>query len=377
VRVAGTLLDLRARLPRFARKPLYVLSLVFLAGTLWRYRRQYDIVHVYQLTIMATLSALVCLLARKRMVVGVRGIGASRSAADARALATPQPAYASGGGSVTESASFGGELAHLRRFGKLTVLATCTLLRWVNAVVVVLSTRSIAYLAAYGFSSLPVVLLPNGVDIARFAPHAPSPGAAAAQADGAGCVVCVARLVPVKGIDVLLRAWRLVYECAPWPRLILVGGGPLQPLLERLTVDLELQACVEFAGEQPDALPYLRRATIAVLSSHGEGLSNALLEAMACGIPCVATRVSGSEDVIQHGVTGLLVEPGDARALADALLTLLCDPALALRYGGEARLTIEHHYSHEHITDRYVNLYHSIMEERRRPARRAQLSVNR
>jgi glycosyltransferase involved in cell wall biosynthesis len=378
VRVAGTLLDLRARLPRFARRPLYLLSVVLLAQTLWRYRHQYDLVHVYQLTIVATFSALVCLLARKRMVVGVRGIGAGGSAANSCASGPASLVAIARRGHVKVSPPVGGELAQLWQFGKPAVQVTCILLRLVDAVVLVLSTRSIAHLTTCGYGALPMLLVPNGVDTERFTPLATAdPGPKAARADSTGVVVCVARLAPVKGVDVLLHAWRLVSERAPWARLVLVGGGPLQPPLERLSVDLELQACVEFAGEQSDALPYLRRAAIAVLPSHGEGLSNALLEAMACGLPCVATRVSGSEDVIQQGVNGLLVEPGDARALADALLTLLCDPALALSYGHTARVTIERHYSHERITDQYVELYRQLIDARRGPARRAQLSIDR
>ncbi len=89
-------------------------------------------------------------------------------------------------------------------------------------------------------------------------------------------------------------------------------------------------------------------------------MPNALLEAMACGLPCVATRVSGSEDIIQHGVNGLLVESEDYRDMAQALLTLLHDPLLAQKYGQAARKTVERHYSLEQVMDRYVELYQRI-----------------
>ena len=93
-------------------------------------------------------------------------------------------------------------------------------------------------------------------------------------------------------------------------------------------------------------------------------MPNALLEAMACSMACVATRVSGSEDIIQHGVNGLLVEPGDYQGMAQALLTLLLDRALAQEYGKAARETVEKYYAFEHITDMYVELYHKIAEDR-------------
>ncbi len=89
-------------------------------------------------------------------------------------------------------------------------------------------------------------------------------------------------------------------------------------------------------------------------------MPNALLEAMACGLSCVATRVSGSEDIIEHGANGLLVEPGDYEGMAKAILTLLGDPLLAKAFGRAARLRIEQAYSLEHITDMYIELYQRI-----------------
>ena len=103
---------------------------------------------------------------------------------------------------------------------------------------------------------------------------------------------------------------------------------------------------------------------MAVLPSRWEGMPNALLEGMACGLPCVATRVSGSEDIIQHGVNGLLVESEDYQNMAQALLTLLRDPGLAQKYGRNARETVERQYSFEQVMDRYVQLYQRITEHR-------------
>ena len=82
---------------------------------------------------------------------------------------------------------------------------------------------------------------------------------------------------------------------------------------------------------------------------------------MACGIACIATRVSGSEDIIQQGVNGLLVEVEGYEAMAEALLTLLCDTTLAIQYGQAARATVEQRYSLEHITDMYIELYQKMV----------------
>jgi glycosyltransferase involved in cell wall biosynthesis len=170
-----------------------------------------------------------------------------------------------------------------------------------------------------------------------------------------------------KGIDVLLQAWYLVQKQLPQPsqaRLIIVGDGPLQTQLECMAQALGIAGSVEFAGLQSDILAQLHRGTLAVLPSRFEGMPNALLEAMACGSACVATRVSGSEDIIQHGVNGLLVESEDYQGMAQALFTLLRNPALAQKYGHVARTTIEKHFSLEHITDMYVELYQRIADHR-------------
>jgi glycosyltransferase involved in cell wall biosynthesis len=209
--------------------------------------------------------------------------------------------------------------------------------------------------AAHGIQ-LPVLHIPNGVDVVRFAP-----GRSDSGDDGrARTVVCVTRLSYSKGVDVLLHAWQLVHEQAPQARLIIVGIGSLGNQLERLAEDLGVVSTVEFAGLQHDVPAQLHRGGLVVLASRWEGMPNAVLEAMACGLPCVATRVSGSEDIIQHEVTGLLVEPEDPPSLARALLALLQDPALAQEYGRAARATIEQHYSLERVTDRYVALYEQL-----------------
>jgi len=146
-----------------------------------------------------------------------------------------------------------------------------------------------------------------------------------------------------------------------------VGAGPRRAQLESLTVTLGIADSVEFVGEQSDVAAWLRRSAVAVLPSRWEGMPNALLEAMASGLPCVATRVSGSEEVIQQEVNGLLVEPEDHAALAQALLAVLLDPALGDRYGCAARATIVERYSLDHVMNVYLDLYHSLCNGTPRP----------
>jgi glycosyltransferase involved in cell wall biosynthesis len=220
-----------------------------------------------------------------------------------------------------------------------------------------------AYIASHRFLLPNTLLIPNGVDIAWYCPQ-DDPVARHAQ-----MVVCVARLRYEKGVDVLIRAWRHVHKQAPEARLLLVGTGPLRDTLVQQAAMLEISESIEFAGLQHDVRSSLRRASVAVLPSRFEGMPNALLEAMACALPCVATRVSGSEELIEDGVNGLLVEPEDDEGLARALLTVLANPDLARAFGQAARATVERHYALEHMIDQYVELYTTITQQPVRPSR--------
>jgi len=225
-----------------------------------------------------------------------------------------------------------------------------------RAVVVILSTRMKEYLATHDLLLPGVQLIPNGVDIGRFHPIYDE----AMLKTRENTVVCVSKFRYEKGNDVLLQAWHIVHKELPQARLILVGGGPLQKQLQRMAEALQITESIEFVGLQSDVPAQLHQAAIAILPSRWEGMPNALLEAMSCGLPCVATRVSGSEDIIRHGVNGLLVEPEDYQEMAQALLLLLRNPELTQTYGDSARATIETHYSLEHVTDNYVELYQML-----------------
>lgn len=357
MRVAGMLLGRREKLPRLLQKLLYLLALGIMGWTLWRGRRNYDVLHVYQLNLLALPTALACRVTGKPMIIAVRCADSSESAKPQNEVSKD---VATSWIHVDDMAEAKDDIKDLERLGKPVVRFTHTLLQRIGAVVVILSSRMQSYLAAHDFTLPDTQLIPNGVDTARFHPACVEPFAD----ERAQVVVCVARLCYQKGIDILLQAWRLVRQEFPQARLILVGNGPLQTQLESLAHTLGIANSVEFAGTQSDVLAQLHRGGIAVLSSRFEGMPNAVLEAMACALPCVATRVSGSEDIISHRVNGLLVEPEDYHSLAKALLTLLGDPRLAQKYGHAARATIEQHYSLEYITDLYIQLYQRITDHR-------------
>jgi glycosyltransferase involved in cell wall biosynthesis len=199
-----------------------------------------------------------------------------------------------------------------------------------------MSSRTYVYLLQHGFPFEQLIYIPNGVDTRQFYPlpwlrdFPPGPERA---------VICVARLEYAKGVDVLLRAWATMWAFNPgWradlrPQLYLVGDGSLRSELEDLVSALGIAECVEFLGTRRDIAALLRESWAFVLPSRWEGMPNALLEAMATALPCVATRVSGSEDIVLQGVSGLLVEPEQPEKLAYALKLVLEDTHLANRLG--------------------------------------------
>jgi glycosyltransferase involved in cell wall biosynthesis len=362
IRVAGLFLWNREKLPGPMRKLMFLVGLLVMSWTLWKHRRHYDVIHLYQLSLLALPVAFVCWLTGKALVVSVRAAGPGKlikSYKDVSLIAGPlninTPWL-----HINGRTELDGDLASLERLGKLAVRLTHFLLQSSKAIVVILSSQMKSYLAEHNFDLPDIQLIPNGVDTKRFTPVC----ADTFPYERTPVVVCISRLSYQKGIDVLLQAWRLVQQQSPLARLIIVGTGPIQAQLERLAQELAIRDSIEFAGLRHDVPAQLHRGDIAVLPSRFEGMSNAVLEAMACGLPCVATRVSGSEDIIQHSVNGLLVESEDYQGLAETLLGLLHDAVLVRRLGRAARETIEKQYSLEHVTDAYVELYAKIAGRR-------------
>ena len=131
--------------------------------------------------------------------------------------------------------------------------------------------------------------------------------------------------------------------------------------MERIAAELDIQDSVEFLGLRRDVVDLLQRSWAFVLPSRWEGMPNALLEAMACGLPCVATRVSGSEDLISDGVNGLLVEPEQPAEMALALRRIVENSDLAQRLGKEAHATVVRDYQLATIVDQCLELYRRLL----------------
>jgi len=202
--------------------------------------------------------------------------------------------------------------------------------------VVAVSERVAAY-AAREFRIPPDRLstVMNGVDLDHFRPVRRDREA------GSLVIGCTARLHGENDHATLLRAFARVQERWPSARLLLVGRGPEVPRLRALAHALGVSDCVSLVGEQADVSPYLREMTLYVQPSLAAGIPNSVLEAMAAGLPVVATAVGGIPEVVLDGKTGLLVAPGDPSALAEAILTLLTNPRLAEGFGRAGRARVE------------------------------------
>jgi len=202
----------------------------------------------------------------------------------------------------------------------------------------------------------------NGVDVKRFAPSvAPAPSR------GTVVVGCVARLSREKRHVLLMRAVKEVSRGCPEVRLHLVGDGPLRETLEAETRRLALADRVEFFGTRGDVPELLRSMDIFAMASSTEGLPLTVLEAMACGVPVVATRVGAVEEVVDHGRNGFLVPPEDPAALAAAIERLVRDEDLRTRMGNAGREIAVEQFDISAAARKHEDLYLRLLERKRRP----------
>lgn len=197
--------------------------------------------------------------------------------------------------------------------------------------------------------------LPNGVDTQRFQPGDPATRAArraALDLPSGPLIVFSGRLAREKGLAGLLALWPRLRARHPVATLVILGSGPEQAALEALAVP-----GVRFGGRVDDMPAYLACADGFVLPSVAEGLSNALLEAMAAGLPVVATAVGGAEDVIQHGVSGWLAPPDAPEALYTGLDRVLGEADLRAVWGQAARAQMVRHYDLSGLAQRLAAVY--------------------
>jgi glycosyltransferase involved in cell wall biosynthesis len=203
-------------------------------------------------------------------------------------------------------------------------------------------------------------VLSSGVDTERFRPpDAPRSGSRIVLG-------CVGRLDPVKAHDVLIDAFARVVAGGADLELRLLGDGPLKADLERHARDLGVADRVRFPGTVADVPEQLRDLDIFVLASHREGRPTSIMEAMASGLPVVATRVGSIPELVAEGRTGLLVDPGSTDELARAIGTLSGDEALRRRFAEEARRIAVEELSLDRMIEQYADFYEKIAAGMRR-----------
>lgn len=161
---------------------------------------------------------------------------------------------------------------------------------------------------------------------------------------------------PVKRLEAVVDVFRRVREHVP-ARLVLVGDGPVRPRIEQLVSEAGLTAAVHFAGEQPDGLPWLSVADLFLLPSAQESFGLSALEAMACEVPVIASRVGGLPEVVTEGVTGHLRPPDDTAGMAAVAIELLQDRPRRMAMGRAAAADVRARFQHDAIVPLYERLY--------------------
>lgn len=246
------------------------------------------------------------------------------------------------------------------------VLAAEQFLAGLTDCLVAVGERQRRELVGYGFRPRQLVAIPLGLDLERYL--IPAPRGALRQELGvppaAPLVGIVARLVPIKAHDDFLRAAARLLQARADVHFAIVGDGERRAALEALAEELGLAERVHFVGWRRDLPAVYADLDVVCLTSRNEGSPVALIEAMAAARPVVATAVGGVPEVVQDGVSGLLVPPRDPEALATAIAGLLAEPARAAALGRAARAAVYPRYSSQRLVRDMETLYARLLARR-------------
>jgi glycosyltransferase involved in cell wall biosynthesis len=241
-----------------------------------------------------------------------------------------------------------------------TLLTPLLRIIWRNAEFLVANSEGLRKMADQVFPNLSIRVIPNGVDTHRF-----TNGNARSPADVVR-ILFVSRLIMRKGLQFLIDAIPEMLQHTNYPFIIkVVGDGPDKEKLLQQIEQLGLEKRFRFYGYVDHGkLPeYYLDADIFVLPSLAEGMPNVVLEAMGSGLPVVATRVPGSEELIHHEENGYLVAPRDSQAIARTLITLINDRILRERMGKQSKKIVPQ-YTWESIAEQYIELYQQSIRHR-------------
>jgi glycosyltransferase involved in cell wall biosynthesis len=255
------------------------------------------------------------------------------------------------------------KLACAGTFGDLEVLSQFRYAKWGLQVlqmadaIVAVSHEIKSELLQHGFAPERIHLIPNGVDLEMFRRTRPFPSNPKKR------FILLGRRTPQKGIDTALMAVKILVDkgLAANLELYLYGWDYAEWDYRQMARDLEVDRYVKFLPFENNVLEVYQESYCLILPSVGEGLSNVLLEAMAMEMPVIASRVSGTVEVVDHQKDGLLLPPGSPEALASAMEVILSQSELAIARGRQARLKVQTHYSLDAVAGKYADLYGSLM----------------
>ena len=311
-------------------------SLWFMKAAFWwlvTHRREYEVVHVHLASSHALAACLACKLLRKGVVIKI------------------------GGGAGI------GEMA--------VSSATCTgrlklvLLHWFKPRLLVVNEELRGELQKHGLGGLSVTVLPNGVDTGKYAPPSFDEKLELRRKLGFSAdklFLFVGRLAPEKRIMEFLELWSELMRELPDSnvRLIIAGEGPLEPALRSAVAALELSRTVLLAGRREDLADYYRACDVFVLPSVSEGLSNAMLEAMSCGLAVMATEKGGARDALEGTKAGFLFDPFNRAGIKNLLRDFMTDRQLSVVMGEAARKRAVSRYNMPALVRALEEIYNSV-----------------
>lgn len=310
-------------------------SLIFMFSALFlllKKRNDYDIIHVHLASSPALTAVIAGYLLHKPVIVKL------------------------GGGKVI------GDIDSSRRtwFGRLKLYI---LKKGVDRFIA--TTREIKeQLESSGLAQTKVVTIPNGVNITEYAPATiidKTKWRAEHKLAGRILLVYAGRLEPEKNLSSFITAFSQAAKLDQTLHFLVLGSGSEETLLKQLVTRLKVEQQVTFLGQVKDPALILPLADVFVLPSVSEGMPNALVEAMSCGLAVLASAVGGIKDLIRHDQTGLLFTPQDIAQMREAIIRIASDQALAQQLGKNARLMIEQNHALDKVTIQYQQLYRELM----------------
>jgi glycosyltransferase involved in cell wall biosynthesis len=221
--------------------------------------------------------------------------------------------------------------------------------------IVAVSSAVMKHALSLGAPSSKVKVIPNGVDLEEFKPRREFEKTEVKK------IIFVGRLFPNKGIQYLVKAAPIVLAKHPYVEFIIVGRGPMEAELRNMVKRLNIEHAFKFLGIVPSVPEVMNQCDIFVRPSLTEGMPLTILEAMACGLPVIASKIPGSSEVVKDGETGILVEVGNVEKLSNAIIRLLEDENYAEKIRTRAYEFVKKHYSWDRIAEEYLKTYSDVL----------------